>query len=516
MGYFLIKYCFFVLTILFLTKPSAANKRCLEIKKSYEKTCMESEHENYVHCVRARMKRHQQDCELSESCFDCNCDSCSYSECGGNCDYCCNSCCSNYVQCHTNHCCHKQCHSECRSYNCRSACRRSCYNFVEREKEGFAVNDIRERERIIEKIIQAGVIGNTSTNVNNTNVHNITTIINLKNVLNHTNILDVPINLTYTNKNNITLQEGDINGNGGCCVVIGPRQCIPLPTPPYSRCFHTRSKQCGSYCGASIVHEENRQVCNSVNGLGQPINCEQQKAYVPQPKPRCTYTSTWPYVSCGIQPSAECQGCYGHYFNAQDKQFKLCPPQCYDDFGVGPLYRQGPYYQPGYSHIPPCMYSPQGCGGFGAGFGFGGSAMMPGLGGYGMFPGASPGIPGFGQTGFGGFGLGGPGIHLPLGGGPFDATNLDLFNGNLTWNGLNLTKVNNKTEWFQPEIIDLFSGNQQLYGPMNQYQQKEIEIDVANSDLNDNRISRYNQYKREADVHPKRIEEASLPSISKK
>ncbi|CAG9760530.1 unnamed protein product [Ceutorhynchus assimilis] len=168
--------------------------------------------------------------------------------------------------------------------------------------------------------------------------------------------------------------------------MLGPRQCIPTTVYPFTRCFHTRSTQCGSYCLANIVHEENRQICSSVDNFGRPANCQSQTAYIPQPQPRCSYTSTWPYVSCGIQPPAACEGCYNHYYNQNVKQYKSCPPQCYDDFSVGPLYRQGPFYQPGYAHIPPCAYSPQGC-----------SAALGTMGGYGIYN-AMPGYGVYGQA----------------------------------------------------------------------------------------------------------------------
>lgn len=56
--------------------------------------------------------------------------------------------------------------------------------------------------------------------------------------------------------------------------------------------------------------------------------------------------------------------------------YKPCSAQCFDNFGVGPLYRPGPYYQNGFSQ--PCM-SPQGCGGIG-GYGGGGYGPFQGFG----------------------------------------------------------------------------------------------------------------------------------------
>lgn len=64
-----------------------------------------------------------------------------------------------------------------------------------------------------------------------------------------------------------------------------------------------------------------------------------------------------------------------HQTNQYFRIYKPCPAQCFDSFGVGPLYRQGPYYQNGFSQVLPCMMSPQGCGGVG---GYGG--------GYGPYP----------------------------------------------------------------------------------------------------------------------------------
>lgn len=54
---------------------------------------------------------------------------------------------------------------------------------------------------------------------------------------------------------------------------------------------------------------------NNFQIKGRPANCQQQTTYIPQPQPKCVYTTVWPYVSCGIQPPAECDGCYGQNFN---------------------------------------------------------------------------------------------------------------------------------------------------------------------------------------------------------
>ncbi|CAG9760528.1 unnamed protein product [Ceutorhynchus assimilis] len=67
---------------LFCLIPEISALSCLEVKRSYEKTCLESEHDNYVQCVRTRMKRHPRDCSYNDNCYDCDCDLCAYSECG--------------------------------------------------------------------------------------------------------------------------------------------------------------------------------------------------------------------------------------------------------------------------------------------------------------------------------------------------------------------------------------------------------------------------------------------------
>jgi hypothetical protein len=76
--------------------------------------------------------------------------------------------------------------------------------------------------------------------------------------------------------------------------------------------------------------------------------------YIPQPQPKCSYQSLWPYVSCGIQKQETCQGCYSHYTIEGSNNYLNCPSQCYDDgFGaMGSYYRQGPVYRQWYSHAP--------------------------------------------------------------------------------------------------------------------------------------------------------------------
>ncbi|KAJ8924089.1 hypothetical protein NQ315_006870 [Exocentrus adspersus] len=349
------------------------------------KKCHSTNYQEYVDCIRTRQKR-STDCDSPcdsdnciETCNECDCNSCSYSSCQNSCDSCCSTCCSNYNECKSNHCCHKTCHAQCRSSSCRSSCRKSCYERVKDQDENSPV----------------------SSNSTNYNRHNITTIIHLNNVINNTNVIDIPIMLNSTNKNNITIYEQEhsdtsTNPGGNCCIVISPRQCVPQKEYPYVRCFHYRTKQCNEFCTAPIVHKEEQQICQTTFPGSAP-SCRQQVIYIPQPQPRCTYQSVWPYVSCGVPKSQSCAGCYSHYVNQNSQDYIRCPSACYDDgFGVGPYYRQGPFYRPTYTHLPciPC-------------YGFGG---YPGLGGYDQGYGAG-GYPA--QSGYPPIGAGYP----PVGGG---------------------------------------------------------------------------------------------------
>ncbi|KAJ8936544.1 hypothetical protein NQ314_012284 [Rhamnusium bicolor] len=236
---------------------------------------------------------------------------------------------------------------------------------------------------------------------------NVTTVIHLNNVINNTHVIEVPVSINYTNQQNISLHSGgysdDVSGNSTdkCCIVISPRQCVPHKEYPFIRCFHYRSRQCGDYCTASIIHKEQRQVCQSIYPGAQP-NCYQQIIYIPQPQPRCTYQSSWPYVACGIQKSASCSGCYNHYVNENSKAYTTCPTGCYDEgFGIGPYYRQGPVYRPTYFHTPPCFQ----CDSFGA---YGGNGGYAGYGGYAGPVGYGGGYGGFPPVGIPGFGTGTP------------------------------------------------------------------------------------------------------------
>lgn len=339
----------FILALATAISCTSFENQCLESTE----VCHSTDYQSYVNCVRKRHKR-STDCENScdsgnciDTCNTCDCDSCNYNNCENSCNSCCSSCCSNYIACRTNHCCHKTCQAQCDNTRCRSTCRKNCFETVRKTSE----------EIFIPQPSGGGSsqsAGQNSSLINN-NRHNVTTIIHLNNVINNTNIIDVPININNTNEQNITLYTADTNNTSGsqreqCCTVIGPRQCVSQPTP---KCFHYRSKQCGAYCTANIVHKEEKQVCESYYP-GAPMNCRQQIYYIPQPTPRCVYQSVWPYVSCGIQRSyVGCEGCYNHYVNQHSNNYLQCSSQCYDEgYQVGPMYRQGPYYRPMYGHAP--------------------------------------------------------------------------------------------------------------------------------------------------------------------
>lgn len=333
-------------------------------------------------CIRKRLKRNA-DCDTSEECQGSDCSS----GCGGcDCNFCehnqcessCSSCCSRQMSCTTHHCCHRKCHAQCKSTGCRRDCRKSCTDKIRQDS-------------------QVHLVGSSPGH------HNITTIINLKNVVNNTNVIDMPISVNNTNINNITLQADSLSsgGLGGpivnypeypspppsiipqppniyppapyppptypvpshpapiyppipapiqgpqpCCHIISPRQCQPVQKFPYTRCFHLRSRKCGSFCSAPIVHEQPHQICDE-EPHGKE-SCHNQVVYIPQPQPRCWSTPSWPYINCGIQ-SANCEGCY-------TKENSHCSSACFDDgFGAGPMYRQGPFYRSGFSPVPSCM-----------------------------------------------------------------------------------------------------------------------------------------------------------------
>ncbi|KAF7280923.1 hypothetical protein GWI33_005389 [Rhynchophorus ferrugineus] len=278
--------------------------------------------------------------------------------CTDRCDHCCDSCCSNYVRCTTSHCCHRQCHYECQSFACRTDCRRSCFNSLNNKDSHNGIS-----AAVSGRIRESSQSSNVQ-NATNLARHNITTVINLKNTINYTNVMDIPISLNYTNNNNISVVEQSKNSRGGntdgCCTVIGPKQCKITKFSPYLRCFHTRSRQCGSFCTANIVHQETTEICNSFNNLGINQNCKTELTYIPQPEPKCSYTASWPYVSCGIKaPSGMCNGCSG----LQTMEgYSSCPSICQQGMNLGAPYGYGSPYQSNfnpYSNI--CIYFPHLC-----------------------------------------------------------------------------------------------------------------------------------------------------------
>ncbi|XP_071053920.1 uncharacterized protein [Onthophagus taurus] len=322
---------------------------CVSISYSNGKShkCKELEEcvkgENDISCLK-RYKRH---CTgSSNSCSDCDCDYCSTNTCSSTC----NTCCANFnQQCSSTYCCYKTCHSQCASQSCRKSCRNVCNKKIPHTKPG----------------------GSDSSQSQQSNAVNITTVINLHNKINNTNQIDIPVNVNSTNYNNFTIDaanEYDGYYGGGqtsgqivlpqpphpqqpqpqpphpqphpqqqsCCQVVGPRQCTPQAQYPYTRCYHLRRKQCGSFCASSIMHAQQHQVCEQAS-TGQQ-SCHNQLIYIPQPQTRCAYQQAWPYVTCGI-PQPNCEGCYG---TSNEEVNQECPPSCFQDAFAG-----GRYFSPG-------------------------------------------------------------------------------------------------------------------------------------------------------------------------
>lgn len=374
----------FLLPLLLFTliNGKLCNENTLSLDAEDTSACSQTEYESYVECIRKRMKR-SLDCESSsDECSDCDCNYCQSHGCESTCSNCCTQ-----NTCSTHHCCHKTCSMQCRSPTCRKSCKKDC------------VQKITEKET--EKVISV-----SSPDAH----HNITTIIHLQNTINNTNLIDVPITVNNTNVNNITLESGDISatigggaggaivGGGGiidtpkqsCCHLIGQRQCVYIPDPPYSKCFHVRSKHCGKVCHASTVHVQKHEICD-VNEEHRQPSCREEVIYIPQPRPRCFHQQKWPYVSCGML-EAECGGCYAHH-STNTAYTGGCPGACFDDgYDIGPMYRQGPFYRPGYSAVPSC-YQMGNCGGqsgYPISEGYQGSAGYPSSG---YYPYGSPSYP---------------------------------------------------------------------------------------------------------------------------
>ncbi|RZB73495.1 hypothetical protein BDFB_011999 [Asbolus verrucosus] len=316
------------------------------------------------------------DCDdySDESCDDCDCSLCSYTsceKCSGN-NNCCSRCC-NHSSCASYNCCHQTCRAECRSNSCRTACKKKCQ---------ASTRNGNMKELTV----------NNTINQSSLNRHNITTVIHLNNVINNTNLISLPVTVNNTIFNNITStrRNGIIYTNNkqtlqdNCCLTIGPRQCVPQKEFPYVRCFHIRKKACGYICSAPVVHYQKHEICDNDVNVQQP--CHQQIIYVPQPQPRCAYQPSWPYVTCGNRELQSCEGCYSHYIKKED--VTRCSNFCYDDgYGIGPYYRQAPFYRPGFAHVPSC-YQTGFCNGFENFEGYG--EYNPNYGAFGGFPYAYP------------------------------------------------------------------------------------------------------------------------------
>ncbi|GJQ76637.1 hypothetical protein Trydic_g15497 [Trypoxylus dichotomus] len=351
-----------LLVVILLSFREVLCDDCVESGDTAVEECEDTEYTSYIECVRRRTKRHA---GCSQNCDACECSYCS----SGGCSSHCNVCCANFEQpCQTKYCCYKTCHSQCSHQDCRDSCRRTCTDRIQGHKETFI-----------------------HTHAGQAQTPNITTIINLHNKINNTNIIDVPINLKTDNINNITINTGDYGSNatltgnygGGqsCCQVVSPRQCTPTKEFPFVRCFHLRKRVCSNICKSNIMHAQPHQVCDQ-RDVGPP-DCHDQVIYIPQPQPKCTYKSEWPYISCNI-PAANCEGCYEHYGTNAPRPAN-CPDSCYEQgggYGVGPFV-QFPFYRPPIPQLPNCMQlgsCPPYYGGGGPGYGFpsgGGSNAVP-------------------------------------------------------------------------------------------------------------------------------------------
>lgn len=304
--------------------------------------CNELDYAKYVRCIRKKLRfKREDDCEDNcidnqdcyNSCNDCNCDYCASRNCESFCSQCCHS-----TTCSTSTCCHRTCHSQCRTSRCRHECKKECEA------------DINEKEEQLD--VSAG---------------NITTIITLHTAINNTNIIDVPISINNTNVNNFTLDSSLVypeyhplpekiivvntttNNNHNCCNVVNQGDCKQTQQWPYINCSYPITNQCGPYCKSPTIH--NQPTRNCMNG-----QCINQMMQIPQPQPRCIYHPIWPYTLCGMAQQPFCGGCYQHYnFPYFQPPPMYCSPGCYDEgYGIGPYYRQGPFYRRSFMHVPPC------------------------------------------------------------------------------------------------------------------------------------------------------------------
>jgi hypothetical protein len=331
------KILIFIFLSTFVIAIYSAKEKCNSVEvdtAAIEAECSSTEYMSYVECMRKRTKRsadccEEDDCNNSSSCDDCDCNFCSYGDCSSACSSCCES---HPPPCQTISCCARTCQSSCRTSSCRRSCKSKCNKSISSSSTS------------------------SKTDVKTETKANITTIINLHNVINNTNLVDIPINVTNVNVNNITLhspihnqiQTGETSyihspqppqppqpPQQSCCKIIGPRQCTP------NKCFHYRKSHCGDICTSSIMHAEQHDICEENN----PNDCRSKVIYIPQPQPRCSVTSQWPYVQCGIQ-RAECEGCYSHLVHGGERPDN-CSPYCYDDNTNNfNMVGQMPYYPP--------------------------------------------------------------------------------------------------------------------------------------------------------------------------
>lgn len=317
--------------------------------------CNELDYMKYVQCIRRKLRlKRSEDCQnncsdndsCSNSCNDCDCDYCGAHDCENFCSQCCQS-----TTCSSSSCCHRTCHAQCRTSKCRHECKKDCNE------------NISERQQELD--VEPG---------------NITTIITLHTAINNTNIIDVPISINNTNINNFTLDNSFMypelkplpdkiivvntttGSSNNCCNIVSQPKCTQQPSWPFINCSHPVSQQCGPFCKSPIVHKQPISNCM----LGQ---CMNQMIYIPQPRPRCIYHPAWPYTSCGMPQLPSCEGCYHHYNLPFQPPMSHCSAGCYDEgYGIGPYYRQGPFYRRTFSHIPSCYQMGNCYGGYEMGY----------------------------------------------------------------------------------------------------------------------------------------------------
>lgn len=321
---------------------------CID-KGNNDQKCNELDYTKYVRCIRRKYRfKRSEECEdtcidpesCTENCNDCNCDYCTVDSCEQFCLECCQS-----TTCSTIGCCHRTCHAQCRTSMCRHECKKDCNSNIQQLKD------------------QSKDLGN------------ITTVITLNAFVNNTNVIDVPISVGNTNTSFLypnlvsDILFGVINtiltNNQTCCNVVGPPNCSATYTWPFCNCTHPINRECGPFCKSSIVHRQPIKNC-----LFDP--CLDQTMHIPQPQPRCIYHPIWPYTICGMQQQQPfCGGCYSHYGAPFQQPPSYCSAACYDEgYGVGPYYRQGPFYRRYFGHVPSCFQMGTCSGRYSMGFGY--------------------------------------------------------------------------------------------------------------------------------------------------